>query len=223
MICNTLLMSSTTTHGFGIDDDEARAMGVDVANRLRIVRALVVLGPRLRVLLDHQLAGAGVTTQQATLLTLARASSPTLAQAARALATTRQNVKQIADALVRKGFLRVEADPNDLRASRLVTTPKNDQYWAERDPRDHAEILRVLDAISPKEAAALYRLLSRVLDGVTTVAEQAEVVPGREPPKKPRGRTLVADAGSRFDTEPAIQDKTQLARAQRQMPRPKAF
>ncbi len=188
MISNILLMSSTTTRGFGIDDDEARSMGVDVANRLRIVRALVVLGPRLRVLLDHQLASAGLTTQQATLLTLARAARPTMAQAARALATTRQNVKQIADALVRKGFLRVEADPTDLRASRLVTTPKNDAYWAERDPRDHAEILRVLEAISPKEAEALYRLLSRVLDGVTLVAEEGEVLPPGPPGTAPKKR-----------------------------------
>jgi DNA-binding MarR family transcriptional regulator len=179
MISNILLMSSSTLHGFGLGDEEARSMGADAANRLRIVRALVVLGPRLRALLDHQLASAGLTTQQATLLTLARAHRPTLAEAARSLATTRQNVKQIADALVRKGYLYVEADPDDLRATRLVTTPKNDAYWAERDPRDHAEILRVLDAIDPKEAEALYRLLSRVLDGVQRAAE------GEAPPRRP--------------------------------------
>ena len=165
-------------------------MGGDAANRVRIVRALVVLGPRLRALLDQQLASAGLTAQQATLLTLARANQPTLVQAARALATTRQNVKQIVDALVRKGFLRLEADPNDLRATRLVTTPKNDAYWAERDPRDHAEILKVLDGIDPKEAEVLYRLLSRVFEGALQAAASTTDAPPprtkRSPAKKRR-------------------------------------
>lgn len=191
MIGNILLMSRTSLlHAFGLGEEEARSMGGDAANRVRIVRALVVLGPRLRALLDQQLASAGLTAQQATLLTLARANQPTLVQAARALATTRQNVKQIVDALVRKGFLRLEADPTDLRATRLVTTPKNDAYWAERDPRDHAEILKVLDGIDPKEAEVLYRLLSRVFEGALQAAASTTDAPPartkRSPAKKRR-------------------------------------
>lgn len=186
MIGNILLMSrNSLLHAFGLGEEEARSMGGDAANRVRIVRALVVLGPRLRALLDQQLASAGLTAQQATLLTLARANQPTLVQAARALATTRQNVKQIVDALVRKGFLRLEADPNDLRATRLVTTPKNDAYWAERDPRDHAEILKVLDGIDPKEAEVLYRLLSRVFEGALQVAASTTDAPSARPKRAP--------------------------------------
>ena len=186
MISNILLMSrNSLLHAFGLGEEEARSMGGDAANRVRIVRALVVLGPRLRALLDQQLASAGLTAQQATLLTLARANQPTLVQAARALATTRQNVKQIVDALVRKGFLRLEADPNDLRATRLVTTPKNDAYWAERDPRDHAEILKVLDGIDPKEAEVLYRLLSRVFEGALQAAASTTDAPSARPKRAP--------------------------------------
>jgi DNA-binding MarR family transcriptional regulator len=56
--------------------------------------------------MDQQLRPDGLTTQQAALISVVEAiGQPSVSQAAAVLATTHQNVKQIADPIARKGFL----------------------------------------------------------------------------------------------------------------------
>jgi hypothetical protein len=58
---------------------------------VRAFRFALVLGQRLRYLMDDRLRAAGLTTQQAALLTAARAlGGPALTEAAAALGTTHQ-------------------------------------------------------------------------------------------------------------------------------------
>jgi DNA-binding MarR family transcriptional regulator len=49
---------------------------------------------------------------------------PTLTEAATVYGTSRQNVKQIALQLAARGYLRLEEDATDARATRLVPTEK---------------------------------------------------------------------------------------------------
>lgn len=146
----------------GLSPEQAAAMGEDTATRIRIFRALVLVTGGLRNALDQRLAEDDLTTQQAALLNVAQ-SRPSIKDCAAVLATSHQNVKQIALALERKGFLRIVPDEADGRVKRLETTKKHDRFWAKRNPGDHAAVLEAFEDLSPAEARELFRLLGKVL------------------------------------------------------------
>lgn len=126
-------------------------------------RLIQALSRQQRAAMDRALEDAGVTTQQAALLTVVGPSGgPSLTEAAEALGMTYQNVKQLAAALERKGLLQVERDPQDRRVRRLVQTPANAEFWARRDPDDYAAVGRMFEALEPEELAALEGLLTKV-------------------------------------------------------------
>lgn len=105
----------------------------------------------------------GLTTQQAALITVVeRLDSPSLTQAALALGTTHQNLRQVADALVRKGFLSIEPDAEDGRVRRLVTTAKSDEYWRRSSPAGHRRVLDWFEAFSDDDVRTLSSLLWRL-------------------------------------------------------------
>jgi len=156
----------SSTPGFntlGLDEDEAALLGSDAATRIRTFRLIVLLAQELRTLMDQLLRADGLTTQQAALITVVEAiGAPSLSQAAAALGTTHQNAKQIATALERKGFLRIDPDEGDRRVRRLVTTAKSRSYWKRRSPSDYEHVLEWFGDLSEREAQALFELLLRV-------------------------------------------------------------
>lgn len=165
---------------FGIDDDEARRLGRSRTARLRLVRAVIVLAAHLRARIDRQLAGDGLTSQQAAVMTVVRAAGrPSFREVAAALGTSPQNVRQLVDVLVRKRFARVVDDPNDRRVKRLVATPKNTRYWAARDDGDHAELLEALDDLSTPET-------ERVLAGLASILARVGRPPAEARPRRAR-------------------------------------
>ncbi|MBX3232015.1 MAG: winged helix DNA-binding protein [Labilithrix sp.] len=153
--------------GLAFSEEEVDALSQDKIVRLQTFRLLIVLANGLRNMTDKLLAADGLTTQQAAVLTIARGlGRPSFSECATALATSHQNVKQIALALERKGFVRIVPDPNDGRIRRLQTTPKNDRYWAKRNPSDHAAVLATFNALTPHEARTLFRLLTKLKTGL---------------------------------------------------------
>lgn len=115
--------------------------------------------------MDQHLAADGLTTQQATLITIVDAlGMPSLSQVAAAMGTTHQNARQIAAALQRKDFLVVEPDAADRRALRLRTTDRSARFWAGRSADDHEYVRAWFAGLSEEEAAALLDLLVRVRD-----------------------------------------------------------
>lgn len=90
--------------------------------------ALFVLVQHLSRRMDERLTIVGLTSKQWLLLAVLAQffpdSHPTLTEAAERYGTSRQNVKQVALGLERRGWLRIEPDPSDGRASRLVLTDR---------------------------------------------------------------------------------------------------
>lgn len=167
----------------GIDDAEAARLGRSRTARLRLVRAIFVLALQLRARIDRQLAGDGLTSQQAAVMTVVRAGRPSFREVARTLGTSPQNVRQLVDVLVRKGFARVVDDPSDRRVKRLVATPKNARYWSARDDADHGELLALFDDLDTAEVertvASLLTVLDRAHPREVTAAERT-VRPGKQ-------------------------------------------
>jgi DNA-binding MarR family transcriptional regulator len=112
------------------------------ADRVRAFRLLMVTGIRLRGLLDRALAPSGLTAQQGAMVSWIEAQSapPTISAVAAGLGMTHQNVKQIAVALERKGFLEIRVDEGDRRSRRLILTETHHQFWSRRNPGDLAAV-----------------------------------------------------------------------------------
>jgi len=151
----------------GLGEAEAAALGESGATRVRTFRLILVVAQTVRTMMDELLRTDGLTTQQAALISVAEAlSGPSLSQAAAALGTTRQNVKQVARALERKGFLRVEPDEDDARARRLIVTEKSRAYWRVRSADDQRTVVEWFSALSDDEARTLFDLLSKLEAGL---------------------------------------------------------
>lgn len=136
------------------------------AARIRLFRVTVAAGAMLRSRLDREMAGTGVTTQQAALLQFieAQPEPPTMGIVAAGLSMTHQNVKQIAVALVRKGFLSIVVDEQDRRARRLVLTARHRRHWAQRNAADFEHIQSWTAGLDDREvdqAVGLMRKLAR--------------------------------------------------------------
>lgn len=119
---------------------------------------LFVLTQHLGRRADEALVPFGLTSRQWLLLAVLSRSTqaPTLSEAAAAYGTSRQNVKQIALQLAARGYLRLEPDAADARATRVVLTEKVadfDSPWAVAAQR--AFLDDVFAALSDDALAAL--------------------------------------------------------------------
>jgi DNA-binding MarR family transcriptional regulator len=160
-------MSRRFSPKLGLSDEDAARLGEDGATRIRTFRLIVLLAQGLRTLMDQQLRPDGLTTQQAALISVVDAlGRPSLSEAAAALATTHQNVKQIADALGRKGFLEIARDEHDARVRRLATTRKSHRTWRRRSTTDQELVLGWFTDLSTEEIQTLFALLLRLTAGV---------------------------------------------------------
>lgn len=135
-----------------------------MADRIRLFRLLEFNAMHLRARMDRLLAPQGLTTQQAALLQHIEAEPepPTISRLAQAMSMTHQNLKQIALALERKGFLRIEVDPADRRARRLVLTERHHAFWRQRNPGDFDQVAAWSAALDDAEVAAAVQSLRRL-------------------------------------------------------------
>jgi DNA-binding MarR family transcriptional regulator len=141
--------------------------GETLSAPVQAFRLTIALALHLRTLMDRQMAESGVTTQQAALLTVVEMlGRPALTEAARSLAMTHQNVKQLAVALERKGLLEIEPDENDARSKRLVTTRRHKALWARRNADDHARVAEWFAGMNDAEVTQLVALLAKAMRSV---------------------------------------------------------
>ncbi len=172
----------------GLSDVEAEALGPERAAQVRSFRLLHHLGQRVQFLADRLYEADGVTAQQAMLMTLVQMlGRPSLRELAGAFGTSHQNVKQIASALVRKGFVAIVDDPDDGRVRRVAVTPKGRRYWAGRDGADFAQVATWFAGLSADEVAQLLALLQKLAESVGAAVDRVEV---EAPPA--RGRRAVS-------------------------------
>jgi DNA-binding MarR family transcriptional regulator len=134
------------------------------AQRIRLLRMLLVTSTQLRGKLDRELAPSGITSQQAAMLQLieAQAESPTMSFVARTMGMTHQNVKQIALVLQRKGFVEIVVDPADRRARRLQLTPHHHRFWQQRNPSDFSSVDAWTGGLTDAEVGTAVRLLLKL-------------------------------------------------------------
>lgn len=140
----------------------------DVPTATTLFREILGAAMRLRTLMDAHLAGVGLTTQQAAVLTLSEGKEPppTQGELARDLGTSHQNVRQLLDVLERKGLVTIEIDPHDRRQRRVRCTEAVPELFADRDADDHAEVRRWLGGLSDDEVDETTRLVRKLRFGL---------------------------------------------------------
>jgi DNA-binding MarR family transcriptional regulator len=146
--------------------------------------SLFVFMQQLAQRVDEWLESFGLTSRQWLLLGVLEKAfpgyAPTLSETAAVFGTSRQNVKQVALQLERRGWLRLERDPTDARALRLVLT---DRVAVFHDPvvRDEqaAFILDVFDDLSRRERRAFLDMVTRCSTRLSSPPSE-----GGAPPKK---------------------------------------
>ena len=84
---------------------------------------------------------------------------PTLSQLAGQMGSSRQNVKQLALKLEKKGFVALVRDESDRRALRVAPTERLEEYRAQRQEQDGAFVEELFAGVAPADLAAANRLL----------------------------------------------------------------
>jgi DNA-binding MarR family transcriptional regulator len=140
--------------------------------------SILVFMQQLTARMEERLRPFGLTSRQWMLLgVIDRAfpeGAPTISEAAAVFGTSRQNVKQIALQLARSGWLRLEPDPKDRRAIRLVPT---EQLAVFDDPAVRADqaafILSVFGGLTPRERRALLNMVTTCIGRLSPPVDDA--------------------------------------------------
>jgi DNA-binding MarR family transcriptional regulator len=148
------------------------------ATDVELFGSLVVFMQQLMLRMDELLEPFGLTSRQWALLAaidkgFPEGYAPTLSEATAVFGTSRQNVKQVALQLERRGWLRLELDPTDRRMLRLVLT---DQRAVFDDPAVRATqgtfILSVLGGLTPREREAWLRSVRTCMSHLSSPPNQ---------------------------------------------------
>jgi DNA-binding MarR family transcriptional regulator len=138
---------------------------------IQLFGSMMVFSQQLMSRADEYLAPFGLTSRQWLLLAVLDkrfpGSAPTISEATEVFGTSRQNVKQVALQLERRGWLRVEPDPVDRRMLRLVPTDKRAVFDAPTVQADQAAfILSVFGGLAPDERRTLLEMVTTcIADG----------------------------------------------------------
>ncbi len=95
-----------------------------------------------------------------------RSEGCTTKDVALALHMTGSAVTQLVNALVAKGYVKRERDPEDGRAHRLVLSAKSKKGMATFKRRRIAMMLKMFDALSDREFAAYVSLNKKILENM---------------------------------------------------------
>jgi DNA-binding MarR family transcriptional regulator len=125
---------------------------------------------------DEYLEQFGLTTRQWLLLAVLDkqfpGSAPSISEATAVFGTSRQNVKQVALQLERRGWLRVEPDPADRRMLRLVLTDKRAVFDDPAVQADQATfILSVFGGLTPGERRTLLNMVTTCIGALSSTVD----------------------------------------------------
>lgn len=125
-----------------------------------IFGSIFLIANKLQVLGDQYLGRGGITTKQwllTVMISQFHDKSPTLSEVAELMGSSRQNVKQLALKLEKKGFLNIQKDDMDARALRLKLTDKCQAFWEQRQKQDEQYVEELFKDFSMEEIDATFK------------------------------------------------------------------
>ena len=131
-----------------------------------IFSTLFIAGNKLQTLFDRRIPE--VSLKQFMLLSLVRQSRGpmTLTRLGEMLGCSRQNIKKLAEALQKKGFIALQPSPSDTRAVCILPTARVEDYFQNQFAQYQQELDILFEVYTPQEVETLFRLLTRLYAGI---------------------------------------------------------
>ncbi|KNY29321.1 MarR family winged helix-turn-helix transcriptional regulator [Pseudobacteroides cellulosolvens] len=134
-----------------------------------IFGSLFLLANKLQVIGDQHLESEDMTIKQwflTVIISQFGSNSPTLSEVAQLMGSSRQNVKQLALKLQEKDFLSIEKDDQDARATRLKLTQKSQDFWENREDKDHKFLGELFHDFDMEELTLMYKGFNKLLNQI---------------------------------------------------------
>ena len=149
-----------------IDDLTSRFSDSTENQRKAIFSTLFIAGNRLQTLFDNNIPE--VSLKQFMLLSIVRQSKEqlTFTQLGDLLGCSRQNIKKLANVLMKKGFITIQQSPNDTRAMCICPTEKVNRYFANDFSKYQEDLKYLFEVYTDKEIGTLFILLSKLYAGI---------------------------------------------------------
>lgn len=134
--------------------------------RKAIFSTLFIAGNKLQTLFDNHIPE--VSLKQFMLLSIIRQSKEPLSftQLGNLLGCSRQNIKKIADILIKKEFITIQQSPLDTRAMCICPTKKVNDFFINDFSEYQEELKYLFEVYTDKEIETLFTLLSKLYEGI---------------------------------------------------------
>ena len=152
-----------------LDDLTARFSGSTESQEKAIFSTLFIAGNKLQTIFDSRIPE--VSLKQFMLLSIIRQSKEqlTFTQLGNLLGCSRQNIKKLADVLMKKGFITIQQSPHDIRAMCICPTEKVSEYFANDFLEYQKELKYLFEVYTDEEIETLFILLSKLYAGIEVV------------------------------------------------------
>lgn len=149
-----------------LDDLVTRFSSTKENQRKAIFSTLFIAGNKLQTLFDNHIPE--VSLKQFMLLSIVRQSKEklTFTQLGSILGCSRQNVKKLADVLIKKGFITIQQSPYDTRAMCICPTEKVENYFQNDFAKYQDELKYLFEVYTDKEIETLFILISKLYAGI---------------------------------------------------------
>lgn len=138
-----------------------------------VFSTLFIAGNRLQTIFDNHIPE--VSLKQFMLLSIVRQSKEqlTFTQLGNLLGCSRQNIKKLADVLMKKGFITIQQSPHDTRAMYIRPTEKVSNYFADDFLKYQEELKCLFEVYTDEEIETLFILLSKLYAGIENLEKKA--------------------------------------------------
>lgn len=143
--------------------------------RKAIFSTLLIAANKLQTLFDNHIPE--VSLKQFMLLTLVRQSKQqlTFTQLGELMGCSRQNIKKLAEVLMKKGFVTIEQSPCDSRAMCICPTERVNDFF-ENDFSEYQEELKYLfEVYTDEEIKTMFDLLAKLYAGIDNLEKKVRV------------------------------------------------
>jgi len=149
-----------------LDDLVTRFSDTTENQRKAIFSTLFIAGNKLQTLFDNHIPV--VSLKQFMLLSIVRQAKErmTFTQLGSLLGCSRQNIKKLADALMKKGFITIQQSPSDTRAMCICITERGNSYFQNDFSCYQEELKYLFEVYTDEEIKTLFTLLSKLYEGI---------------------------------------------------------
>lgn len=155
-----------------ISDLTARFSDTTENQMKAVFSTLFIAGNKLQTIFDKNIPE--ISLKQFMLLSIVRQSKEplTFTQLGNLLGCSRQNIKKLADVLLKKGFITIRQSPSDPRATCIYPTEKTNAYFQNDFSKYRKELSYLFEVYTDQEIEALFVLLSRLYLGIENLEKK---------------------------------------------------